>query len=410
MDLGSNSKHMSVSMSASFGENIHADHPGSSSKQLLAGITKAALSTPGNPATNTNNTHNLSGLSSLSHANLFARQADNHLPGQAVTDVITPKKTTTGINNLSSSNNNSNNTTTNNNTPSNTNKINNGENTGSAIISTSNSNGVRYKECLKNHAANMGGYAVDGCGEFMPSGEEGSLEALKCAACGCHRNFHRREINGGSHNTTSNNMSLLALPSTLNTSNTSTSNSEYGEGDHNHVSSIAGSSAAPGAATGFGGHYNSAGHMGTLLPHLHHHHHHQYMHAWMGGKLLAGSGAGHHAGMHVHHGGGGGGHAGGQYPYMGLGPAHMGGGGGTGGGKRFRTKFTMEQREKMFEFSEKVGWRIHKHDEAAVQQFCAETGVKRHVLKVWMHNNKNTFGKKLLRFPEAFNALPESSS
>lgn len=32
---------------------------------------------------------------------------------------------------------------------------------------------VRYRECMKNHAAAMGGNATDGCGEFMPSGEEG---------------------------------------------------------------------------------------------------------------------------------------------------------------------------------------------------------------------------------------------
>ncbi|CAB4267232.1 unnamed protein product [Prunus armeniaca] len=49
----------------------------------------------------------------------------------------------------------------------------------------------------------------------------------------------------------------------------------------------------------------------------------------------------------------------------------------------------------MLEFAEKVGWRIQKHDEAAVEEFCGETGVKRQVLKVWMHNNKHTLGKKL---------------
>ncbi|KAK6942084.1 ZF-HD homeobox protein, Cys/His-rich dimerization domain [Dillenia turbinata] len=53
---------------------------------------------------------------------------------------------------------------------------------------------VRYKECRKNHAASIGGYAVDGCREFMASGGEGTSTALKCAACGCHRNFHRKEI------------------------------------------------------------------------------------------------------------------------------------------------------------------------------------------------------------------------
>ncbi|GFQ03971.1 mini zinc finger protein 2 [Phtheirospermum japonicum] len=53
---------------------------------------------------------------------------------------------------------------------------------------------VRYGECQKNHAANVGGYAVDGCREFMPCGEEGTSAALTCAACGCHRNFHRRRV------------------------------------------------------------------------------------------------------------------------------------------------------------------------------------------------------------------------
>ncbi|PKU73872.1 mini zinc finger protein 2 [Dendrobium catenatum] len=44
-----------------------------------------------------------------------------------------------------------------------------------------------YGECRKNHAAREGGYVVDGCREFM-AGEE---DELKCAACGCHRSFHR---------------------------------------------------------------------------------------------------------------------------------------------------------------------------------------------------------------------------
>lgn len=54
--------------------------------------------------------------------------------------------------------------------------------------------GVRYRECRKNHAANIGGYALDGCREFMASGEEGTSAALKCAACNCHRNFHKKEV------------------------------------------------------------------------------------------------------------------------------------------------------------------------------------------------------------------------
>ncbi|GAV91904.1 LOW QUALITY PROTEIN: ZF-HD_dimer domain-containing protein, partial [Cephalotus follicularis] len=57
---------------------------------------------------------------------------------------------------------------------------------------------VRYRQCLKNHAAAMAGNATDGCGEFMPSGEEGTIEALNCSACNCHTNFHRKEIEGES--------------------------------------------------------------------------------------------------------------------------------------------------------------------------------------------------------------------
>ncbi|KAG5618562.1 hypothetical protein H5410_018386 [Solanum commersonii] len=55
---------------------------------------------------------------------------------------------------------------------------------------------IRYVECQRNHAANIGGYAVDGCREFMATGDDGTA-ALTCAACGCHRNFHRREVDGG---------------------------------------------------------------------------------------------------------------------------------------------------------------------------------------------------------------------
>ena len=58
----------------------------------------------------------------------------------------------------------------------------------------SRSSGARYRECLKNHAVGLGGHAVDGCGEFLPAGPDGSIDALKCAACLCHRNFHRREL------------------------------------------------------------------------------------------------------------------------------------------------------------------------------------------------------------------------
>ncbi|KAF6163958.1 hypothetical protein GIB67_041206 [Kingdonia uniflora] len=65
---------------------------------------------------------------------------------------------------------------------------------GTSTTVKSNERGVKYKECRKNHAANIGGYAVDGCREFMASGEEGTTAGFVCAACNCHRNFHRKEI------------------------------------------------------------------------------------------------------------------------------------------------------------------------------------------------------------------------
>ncbi|KAK7407212.1 hypothetical protein VNO78_08930 [Psophocarpus tetragonolobus] len=206
------------------------------------------------------------------------------------------------------------------------------------VRTTTTTNGkARYRECLKNHAVGIGGHALDGCGEFMAAGTEGTLDALKCAACSCHRNFHRKESDGG-------------VP--------------------------------------------IAGDPYLLAHHPHHHHPPPQFAAYY--RTPAGY-------LHV----------GAQRAAVGTLalPSTSGGGGtqstredqedisnpsagGTGSKKRFRTKFTQEQKDKMLELAEKLGWRIQKHDEAVVQEFCNETGVKRHVLKVWMHNNKHTLGKK----------------
>ncbi|RWW63441.1 hypothetical protein BHE74_00029374 [Ensete ventricosum] len=229
--------------------------------------------------------------------------------------------------------------------------------------------GGRYRECLKNHAVGIGGHAVDGCGEFLAAGEEGTLDALRCAACSCHRNFHRKEAEGG----------------------------EGGRG-------------GGGALEVAGYHHQFSPFYRTAAGYLHHHQptHHPHMAA----MPVAAAAGQHHRPLPLalpstSGGGGGGWHSRDDQddmsnPMMGSG----GGGGGyaAGGGmgasgsgshrKRFRTKFTQEQKDKMLAFAERVGWRIQKQDEAAVQQFCDETCVKRHVLKVWMHNNKHTLGKK----------------
>ncbi|KAG8051206.1 hypothetical protein GUJ93_ZPchr0009g1057 [Zizania palustris] len=62
--------------------------------------------------------------------------------------------------------------------------------------------------------------------------------------------------------------------------------------------------------------------------------------------------------------------------------------------KRFRTKFTAEQKARMLGFAEEVGWRLQKLEDTVVQRFCQEVGVKRRVLKVWMHNNKHTLASR----------------
>ncbi|CAI9769708.1 unnamed protein product [Fraxinus pennsylvanica] len=51
----------------------------------------------------------------------------------------------------------------------------------------------RYKDYFKNHMVGIDGHAIDGYSKFIATGEEGSLDALKCAACNCHR----RETEGG---------------------------------------------------------------------------------------------------------------------------------------------------------------------------------------------------------------------
>lgn len=200
---------------------------------------------------------------------------------------------------------------------------------------------VRYRECLKNHAASIGGHAIDGCGDFMPSGEDGSLEALKCAACNCHRNFHRREVEGEppcyfcysprgrKRPGAGPPMALLGLP----------------PAQQQHPLNAAPLALPPTSAhvvprsmlQGAGGDNDQDGSSGM-----------SYINAYGTGGMM---------------------------------PIVM--------KKRFRTKFSNEQKEKMCAFAEKVGWRIQKHDDAAVHQFCMDIGVKRHVLKVWMHNNKS---------------------
>lgn len=213
---------------------------------------------------------------------------------------------------------------------------------------------VRYKACLKNHAASMGGHVIDGCGEFMPSGEEGTPDALKCAACNCHRNFHRKEIDGEAPPPPS------YFPFTPAMNNNNNNN-------------------------------NHRVHTPTPTPHsapaMHPHQLHHYSHGLVPSVMMAfgGNGGGIPAessseDLNMFN------HARGQVL---LNPSSF-----SLSRKRFRTKFTQKQKDSMHEFAEKLGWKIQKQDEQQVLQFCNEVGVKRQVFKVWMHNNKQNLKKR----------------
>ncbi|CAA6660239.1 unnamed protein product [Spirodela intermedia] len=174
----------------------------------------------------------------------------------------------------------------------------------------------------------------------MPSGEEGTLEALKCAACGCHRNFHRKEAEGEA----------------------AVSYDIYPYYHHLKGRRIIGQKGVLiSGAEAYG--YTPAGN--SLIPRPSPHH------------MIMPLGAIQTSESEEMEGGVGGGFS--RAPVK----------------KRFRTKFTPEQKEKMLDFAEKVGWRLQKQEESMVQQFCQEVGVKRRVLKVWMHNNKHNLAKKI---------------
>lgn len=222
---------------------------------------------------------------------------------------------------------------------------------------------VTYRECLKNHAATMGGHAVDGCGEFLPSPSSTPSDptSLKCAACGCHRNFHRRDPDE----------SFLNNPPIQHLIEYQPHHRHHPPPPQPHPISLAGvrgNSSSPADSPSpppiSSSYYPSAPHMLLALS----------------AGLSAQPPENHHN------------------PSIHLTPSSAAGGSIIGsnpnGKKRFRTKFTQDQKEKMHELAERVGWKMQKRDEDLIIGFCNEIGVDKGVFKVWMHNNKMTFGIK----------------
>ncbi|CAI8600835.1 unnamed protein product [Vicia faba] len=187
-----------------------------------------------------------------------------------------------------------------------------------------------FKECRRNHASSIGGLAVDGCCEFLPAGVEGTDEFFKCAACNCHRNFHRKEFVAGDQLQRPSNTLYYPSPNPISTVFPTPNDNIPKSGSSRETTSSL--------------------------------------------DLLNGA---------VHD------------------TAPINRGGTSGGGespsssnKRFRTKFTREQKEKMLNFAEKLGWKIRKQDEDDVEEFCNKIGVKFQVFKVWMLNNKYSIRKQ----------------
>ena len=208
----------------------------------------------------------------------------------------------------------------------------------------------RYRECLRNHAARLGAHVLDGCCEFMPSGSDGAA-ALACAACCCHRSFHRRE----------------AIP-----------------GGVAAAVAVSPSPVTPTAGAGA----NSSRVMPLLLapPHMHTRPPHVPASPASAPAALTESSSeelrvpapAHPAAPATTH-----------PPHAQVAVGGSASAPPAPSKKRFRTKFTAEQKDRMREFAHRVGWRIHKPDADAVDAFCAQVGVSRRVLKVWMHNNKH---------------------
>ncbi|KAJ6803261.1 ZF-HD homeobox protein [Iris pallida] len=237
---------------------------------------------------------------------------------------------------------------------------------------------VKYKECLRNHAASVGGHVLDGCGEYMAADESDS--AMKCAACGCHRSFHRRETEGDGGSATAAAMAggsyyrrdrIVPVPLLLPPPHPSAAGPHNHHHHHGHHNVMSGHSsykqlppAFPPSPSGvaIGGNNNSGS--GATTESSSEDRQDQLQHQQQVVDMVVP--------MMM------------QQQQQGV----------VVSKKRFRTKFTAEQKEKMLAFAERVGWRFQKQDEAVVEHFCREAGLRRQVLKVWMHNNKHSIKKQ----------------
>uniref|UniRef100_A0A0E0M176 ZF-HD dimerization-type domain-containing protein n=1 Tax=Oryza punctata TaxID=4537 RepID=A0A0E0M176_ORYPU len=235
-----------------------------------------------------------------------------------------------------------------------------------------------YRECLKNHAASLGGHALDGCGEFMPSPAANPADptSLKCAACGCHRNFHRR-LPEGSPPPPPPPLPPPALPAPPMPA--SVLHGQPHRGEETPEVRLPGVDGDESDSDSDGSEYDDERSVSPPPPppHLPAPVAHQPYYPSAPHMLLSLGSSGQAQ----------------RLPPQVMSPATAPPPGGGGGmpRKRFRTKFTAEQKQRMQELSERLGWRLQKRDEAIVDEWCRDIGVGKGVFKVWMHNNKHNY-------------------
>jgi ZF-HD class homeobox domain-containing protein len=249
-----------------------------------------------------------------------------------------------------------------------------------------------YRECLKNHAASLGGHAVDGCGEFMPSAAATAADpsSLKCAACGCHRNFHRRTVDESPPPPISAPAPLaLPAPAPMGVRQGRPPQQRREETPEYRLPAVDDGDDSDSDSDSDASEYDEERSVSPPPLQLHHHapvaQQPPPYYASAAPQMLLSLGPGGAPGAAMaavqrlpaaHH-------------QLMTSPAS--GGGGAVPRKRFRTKFTAEQKQRMQELSERLGWRLQKRDEAIVDECCRDIGVGKGVFKVWMHNNKHNF-------------------
>ncbi|XP_019261875.1 PREDICTED: zinc-finger homeodomain protein 4-like [Nicotiana attenuata] len=174
------------------------------------------------------------------------------------------------------------------------------------------------------------GYALDGCGEFCPNGIP---ESLICAACNCHRNFHRKmevevevetevelSILSNSHHNRGTSL-VIVVPPTPTYQQQSRIHPRQKYDKNNNVAATPPQRAE--TATEMGGReIEVAEQMSTK-----------------------------------------------------------------------RKRINSEQKERVKAFAEKIGWRWTKYNKE-VKPFCAEIGITPYFLKNWIDNNRRRFGPK----------------